>query len=257
MVKLLVIEDDPIDLKILVKNIKNSQINKFDICCVVNLKSALDKLKKSKFDVIICDLGLSDSFGVNIIKKLNLVSPETPLIIATNNSNEEIIADVFNLGADDYLLKEDLSTKNICRSIRNAIERKKLVNNLAESTRIAGIESMAKSSFLAKMSHEIRTPLNLIIGTAELLNETELNKQQEKYVSTFEKASMHLLTIIDNILDMSKIESGDLNIQNSEFSLENEILKIADLIILTCRSRKIFFDFYFDSKLPNLIVGDA
>jgi PAS domain S-box-containing protein len=116
--------------------------------------------------------------------------------------------------------------------------------------------SQAKSEFLATMSHEIRTPLNGVIGTAELLRTTKLSPEQRERVETIHESGQLLLTLLNDILDLSRIEAGRLEIERQPFDLHHALLSIAELWTPTARAKGLAFDCVFARDLPKMVEGD-
>lgn len=127
---------------------------------------------------------------------------------------------------------------------------------LDEALRIANQATRSKSEFLANMSHEIRTPLNAIIGMADILSDTELTTEQQRFVNIFQKAGDNLLEIINDILDISKIDAGRINFEQIPFDLEGCIEDVMDLIAPRAHSKGLEVTFDYDPDLPHAFLGD-
>jgi len=142
--------------------------------------------------------------------------------------------------------------------LQQTLEELEIRNAELDITRSKAIyANNAKSEFLANMSHEIRTPLSGIIGFTELLQGTSLSTQQQDYTKTIHKSSITLLEIINDILDLSKIESGKVEISSSEFNLIDIIEDIINLLSQTALDKNIELFYRIEKDLPTFIHADS
>ncbi|MBT8445828.1 MAG: hypothetical protein KJO38_01690, partial [Gammaproteobacteria bacterium] len=159
---------------------------------------------------------------------------------------------LFALARSKELQMRELTARNVV--IEETVRRQ--TSELAEARDQALEASRVKSDFLASMSHEIRTPLNAIIGMAELLSETDLSRDQSKYVNVFRRAGEALLALVNDILDLSKIEAGQLDLECIDFNLHEVIEHAVDIYALKADEKGVELAVHIAVDVPVFVRGD-
>ncbi|NNJ12388.1 response regulator [Chloroflexales bacterium ZM16-3] len=140
--------------------------------------------------------------------------------------------------------------------ISDITERHHATDALLHAKEAAESADRAKSNFLAHVSHEIRTPLTVIIGMASLLHNTHLSPRQREYLATIRTGVETLLTIIGNILDISKIEAGQIELESQPFDLRACLRDTLDLVAHEARRKRIALDWVVEATVPVALIGD-
>jgi signal transduction histidine kinase/CheY-like chemotaxis protein/HPt (histidine-containing phosphotransfer) domain-containing protein len=136
-------------------------------------------------------------------------------------------------------------------------ELRRRTDEAVELARKAEEANQAKTQFLANMSHEIRTPMNGVIGMTELLLETSLASRQRRFLENVHHSAQHLLTIISDILDFSKAESGRLELDSQVFSLRELVEDVAELMAGHAHQKDLELASFIDEDVPELVIADS
>jgi len=135
--------------------------------------------------------------------------------------------------------------------------QQKLIETLDTSEKKLKTASKTQEQFVANMSHEIRTPMNAILGFTGLLHKTNLDKNQQEYVRSIRSSSENLLTIINDILDLSRIESGMMHIEVLPFNLEELLDSLVTMMSVKAKNRNLYLRAEVSDSVPRILKGDA
>jgi len=171
-----------------------------------------------------------------------------------------ILESCINSMADELLVAQtgmESRINEFTQELQQTLEELEIRNAELDITRYNAMQaSKAKSEFLANMSHEIRTPLSGIMGFTELLTNTDLDSHQQDYTRTIHKSATSLLTIIDDILDLSKIESGKLDIITTRCNVIDILEDVIDLLAPIAYEKNIELFYYLHTDVPHIIEAD-
>ena len=231
-------------------------------------------------DLVVLDQRLPDASGLQLAALLKANSPLLPVVLLTGYVSTDTAIAAVGL-VDDYLTKP-VPPDELIKVVQTRLEQHRLrvanqqlvtklreTNNTLERTvqertrelkaaRDQAMEaSRLKSQFLANMSHEIRTPMNGVLGAGNLLAATDLTDEQRAYVDILSSSGEALLTIINDVLDLSKIEAGRLELEPSTFALLDPFTEVVNLLAPQAAAKNIRLSLNVDADLPRSVVGDA
>jgi signal transduction histidine kinase len=272
----LLIDDQPMVAEALRRVIESENDILFHYC-----QQPLDAVAEAERlgpDLILLDLVMPDVDGATLLRYLR-ANPKTvnvPVVMLSTKEDPILKAEAFAEGANDYLIKWPDSVELLARiryhswSYIHMLERdeafralresqKKLADTNLELRRLAAAANAAtkaKSSFLAAMSHDIRTPMNAILGTAELMTDTRLDDEQRQYVNIISQAGEGLLALINDILDLSKIEAGQLDLELVPFDLTELVRSTVEMMRTSSSRRGLELTASFEDGLREKVIGD-
>ena len=243
-----------------------------DIC--PDGRQAIERLAANRYDLVLLDLVLPGEYSglmvANKIRRLPGDAGDVPIIAITAFDESSRRIELFYVGVNDYLAKPVAAEELVARARALIVASRALLDarsglndeiqlrtRLAAAKEAAEAATRAKSAFLANMSHEIRTPMNAILGLTYLLQRASPTPDQAVRLDKIAGAATHLLSIINDILDISKIEAGKLVIDQSAFDLAQMTQNIANLIADRMQAKGLRFTIEMDPRLPATLVGDS
>ncbi|MCG8638180.1 MAG: ATP-binding protein [Desulfobacterales bacterium] len=250
-IRVLIVEDNSTDQDMLRGMLNKTNEVVFEVFVADRLTTAFRFFSDNTPQLIVLDLFLPESKGIDTLKKIRKKVPDIPVIALTRFDDEHVGITAVREGAQDYLVKGQFDRNVIQRSIRHALER----TRAEEAIRFKNMElslmnkelqeaHRLKSVFLANMSHELRTPLNAVIGFGNILLKGmsgPVNENQKKQLKTIKNNGEHLLQLINEMLDVSKIEAGKVELVDERFPLQKLLEEIQDVFVPLVESKDLDF----------------
>lgn len=255
----LLIEDSPTDAQLFQHVFFRAAVGEWTLVHAERLSEAIAYCQTQSFDVALLDLRLPDSDGLDTICQFHQAVPDIPIIILTVFDDEELALQAMAKGAQDYLVKDQVTTQLLRKSIRYTIERSQILKQLKDSER-ATLEALdkerelnqLKSYFVSMVSHEFRNPLSALRLMSDILLRFDNTLTPEKktlYTQQINTAIDHMCQLLDEVILLGKVDTGNFQIELTNLNLEefcDELITSLQFsddnqhpIILSCQSAKL------------------
>jgi len=254
--RVLLIEDNPGDTRLVQEALSDTRFARWQLSCRQTLSDGVELLGQESFVAVLLDLTLPDCTGAETIARVHTAAPRMPIVILTGLDDEAISRDAVKAGAEDYLVKGLFDGGLLSRSLFYAIERARFREELMKACDDALQAAKLKSEFLAIISHEMRTPMNAIIGPVELLIDTPLDQEQAELAKTALTGSRAMLTLIDDILDYSRLAGGELRLREVPFELSETLDAVIGDFTEQAQEKGLKLKVRNETVCPLLFAGD-
>ena len=254
--RLLLVEDDEDDYIITRDLLQDIDPRGYELSWARTAVEARAHFCQNDIDVCLLDYSLGAYTGLEILSQAKQQGLDAPVIMLTGHDDSVLDAEALSAGAVDYLVKTQLTAARLSRAIRYAVARRDMEQERIERLR-AEAENKSKSEFLAHLSHELRTPLTSILGYTDLLLQNQKGEQLQAHLGVIKRNGNHLLSLLNDVLDLSKIEAGRLEVQSSTVDLPAFLNELFQVIGIRAADKGIGFSIEAETDLPDEIVTDA
>lgn len=269
--KILLIEDNPGDADLVSKALSLGD-NRYEVQVDCRLHDALNR-DLSSFDIVLADLSLPDSSGLDGVKKLRSTAPDLPVVVLTSLANDAMSLQAIKEGAQDYIVKDTIDHDVLERSIRYAVQRqrqatdnRRLLQDLQNSKALLErknqrLERLCDTAqkFVDNVSHEFRTPLTVIMEYAALISDGvagEVTEQQQQLLGIIDDRACDLNTMVDDMLDVSKLESGLLGACRHECKLADIVEHVFPALRRKALVRGVVLETKIAPDLPKVFCDE-
>jgi signal transduction histidine kinase len=185
--------------------------------------------------------------------------PDVNVIVLTGLADKVIGINAVKAGAQDFLMKGGFDAELLAKTLRYSIDRKHVLRRLAESQKaqeVAEESARLKEQFIASISHEMRTPMNAIYGMSNLIAQTNLNSEQRNYIDSIKQSSEILLGVINDILEISTLQNGQMEFEAKDFDLTELLYNMVNVMQYKKNEKNLSFTIEIAPDVPRFICAD-
>lgn len=254
-INILLVEDDEDDYIITRDLLDDINADAYELEWVSDLETARKIMGANEHHLCLMDYTLGRQTGLELLSEAASLGFSAPIIMLTGQDNDELDNEASRAGAVDFLVKSNLTASRLARAIRYAVARWHMENERLERLK-AESENQAKTEFLTHLSHELRTPLTAVLGYTDiLLQELKQTPQAEK-LGIIKRNGDHLLSLLNDVLDLSKIEAGKLDVEQDATSLLALLADVQQMLAVKASDKGLDLSFTASGKVPAKIYTD-
>jgi signal transduction histidine kinase len=220
----------------------------------------IEMCEKHALDCILLDCNLPDSSGLEVLKELQALSIETPVILYSGYWTEELNEQAIQAGAYDFIDKGEIKRKSLERVLRFVLEKAETLGLSRQLELAARAESEAKTQFLARVVHEIRNPIHQILSLSRFLRDEEdgsLNEAQQEYLELIKSAGTRMIGLVNGLLDLAKLEAGTCELEYSTIDLREFSRNIVAGFKPLAEEKGLFIQLDITKAAPQQFVSSA
>ncbi len=247
-IKILLVEDQPGDALLTQTMLSEAAPNGFMLTHVSSIRRAVQNLKEGPCDVVLLDLSLPDTCGLETVNSILEVAPSVPIVVLSGLSNERLAIQSMQQGAQDYLIKGQVDGNLLLRTVCFAIERKRLVENARNQAEVLEqcvqeLEQMdkTKNEFVSFVAHELKTPMivaALALGRLESENAGSLNDEQKQLIGMLQRNISRVTALVNGVLNLSYLKAGRIQLAWTEVDLHALLVEAACLLAPLAQDRR-------------------
>ena len=255
LIRVLLIEDDEDDYFLTADYLSQCKEPRFDITWVTNSAEAVAAFRCKLFDICLLDYILGAENALDVLSVIKSKGINIPVVILTGQSDTKVDEMVMRAGAADYLTKSEIESPRFMRTMRYAMVRREIENERIERHKVEQ-QNKAKDKFLAHLGHELRTPLTSILGYTELLIDDSQNQRINQELSIIHTNGKHLLSLLNDLLDMSRIMANKLELAPKDVDLAGFMTDVHSLMNLAAKDKGLQLSIDCPDPLPEVIRAD-